>query len=376
MIFKMEEVNQVFSKRVFSAGNVLNDQLITIINGKITSVEEGRAASNIRCVENLSAGFFDLQINGGRKFYFTQNPDVGSVKDIDLSFNALGTAYTLPTLVTSSLENILKGIEAIKAYKEMYPESGVLGMHLEGPFLNPVKRGAHMLKYVRKPLNSELGELIKNGKDIIKLITIAPEVFDLSQIQMLVDAGITVSAGHSNATYKEACQGFKAGINLVTHLYNAMSSFQHRNPGLVGAALNCDEVYTPIILDGLHCDFAAARIAYKIKKDKLFFISDALFIGGEMLNFKWQEFDAQLINGEYINSDGNFAGSSISLADAVRNAVREIKIPLHEAIDMVTYRPACAVKQDHLIGKVEVGYPAVFTVFDDSLSSFDVLGIY
>jgi N-acetylglucosamine-6-phosphate deacetylase len=366
-------LEQLFSKKVYTAGTVLENQLIHYFNGKITKIESANPPSSVRRVENLSAGFIDIHINGGEQFYFTQYPTVDTVKDIDQSFNALGTAYTLPTLVTSSLENILRGIDAVRTYKAHHPESGVLGMHLEGPFLNPIKRGAHMAKYVRKPTNTELAEIISNGRDIIKIITIAPEMFEPEQIQMLLDSGIIVSAGHSNATYQEACAAFEQGVKLCTHLYNAMSPLQHRKPGLVGAVFNTDSVYAPIIPDGLHCDFAAAEIAYKIKKDKLFLISDALFIGGKVTEFKWQEFDAKLINGEYINSDGNLAGSAISLADAVRNAVSKFNIPLHEAIDMVTHRPACAIGQELLLGSVAVGYPAVFTVFDDALSAFEVV---
>lgn len=369
----MEKVNQIFSKKLFTAGGVLKDQLITVTDGKIARMENGVPAENIRCVENLCAGFVDLQINGGQKFYFTQHPTVETIADIDHSFNALGTYYKLPTLVTSSLENILKGIEAIKIYKESNPSSGVLGMHLEGPFLNPVKRGAHLLKYIRKPSNSELKEIIHHGKDVIKLMTIAPEVFEPGQIQMLVDAGIVVAAGHSNATYGEACIGFNSGINLVTHMYNAMSPFEHRRPGIVGAVFDSDQVFSPVILDGLHCDFAAARIAYKIKKDKFFLISDALFIGDEVIDFEWGQFNAKLINGQYINSSGNLAGSSISLGDAVRNAVQKVGIPLHEAIEMVTYRPAKAIHLDAVIGKIETGYPAIFTVFDNALLKFETL---
>ncbi|MGZ3755981.1 MAG: N-acetylglucosamine-6-phosphate deacetylase [Mucilaginibacter sp.] len=365
-------LEQLFAEKVYTAGTVLENQLIHCFNGKITKIESTDPPSSIRRVENLSAGFIDIHINGGEQFYFTQYPIVDTVKDIDQSFNTLGTAYTLPTLVTSSLENILQGIEAVKIYMASHPQSGVLGMHLEGPFLNPVKRGAHMAKYVRRPTDTELAEIISHGRDIIKIITIAPEMFEREQIEMLLDSGITVSAGHSNATYQEASASFAQGIKLCTHLYNAMSPLQHRKPGLVGAVFNTDSVYAPIIPDGLHCDFEAAEIAYKIKKDKLFLISDALFIGGKVTEFKWQEFDAKLINGEYINSNGNLAGSAISLADAVRNVVNKLNIPLNEAIDMVTYRPACAIEHEHLIGSVAVGYPAVFTVFDNALSTFEV----
>ncbi len=221
-------------------------------------------------VQNICAGLFDAHINGGERFHFTEKADEETIDDIYQASKALGTAYVLPTLITSSLENILKGIEATRNYIRKNPRSGVLGMHLEGPFLNPIKRGAHLTEYVRKPSDTELEAIISHGKDVIKLITIAPEMFTPEQIDMLLASGITVSAGHSNATYQEASQAFDQGIKLVTHLYNAMSAFGHRQPGLVGATFDNNSVYAPIIIDGVHCDYAAARIAYKIKKDKLF----------------------------------------------------------------------------------------------------------
>ena len=230
-----------------------------------------------------------------------------------------------------------------------------------------------MLKYVRKPTDDELRQIIQHGRDTIKIVTIAPELFSVNQLNMLTDAGITVSAGHSNATYEEARMAFANGINLCTHLYNAMSPLQHRKPGLVGAVFNSDNVYAPIIPDGIHCDYSAVQIAYKIKKDKLMLISDALFIGEKVTEFKWQEFDAKLVNGEYVNSDGNLAGSAISLADAVRNAVTKIDIQLAEAIDMVTRRPAAAIDMADKIGKIEKGYPAIFTAFDDGLNNFELV---
>ena len=364
---------QIFAKKLFNAGAVFTDQLITCLDGKIITVENAVQPSGVPVVENLAAGFIDIHINGGEEFYFTQYPTVETVGDIDRSFNKRGTAYTLPTLVTSSLENILAGIEAVKSYQRNNPGTGILGMHLEGPFLNPVKRGAHMLKYVRKPTDDELRQIIQHGRDTIKIVTIAPELFSVNQLNMLTDAGITVSAGHSNATYEEARMAFANGINLCTHLYNAMSPLQHRKPGLVGAVFNSDNVYAPIIPDGIHCDYSAVQIAYKIKKDKLMLISDALFIGEKVTEFKWQEFDAKLVNGEYVNSDGNLAGSAISLADAVRNAVTKIDIQLAEAIDMVTRRPAAAIDMADKIGKIEKGYPAIFTAFDDGLNNFELV---
>lgn len=364
---------QIFAEKVYTGNSVLTHQLISIENGVISSLTSSAFVEGALKVQNICAGLFDAHINGGERFHFTEKADEETIDDIYQASKALGTAYVLPTLITSSLENILKGIEATRNYIKNNPRSGVLGMHLEGPFLNPIKRGAHLTEYVRKPSDTELEAIISHGKDVIKLITIAPEMFTPEQIDMLLASGITVSAGHSNATYQEASRAFDQGIKLVTHLYNAMSAFGHRQPGLVGATFDDNSVYAPIIIDGVHCDYAAARIAYKTKKDKLFLISDALFVGEKVTEFKWGEFDAYLQNGQYNNSEGNLAGATISLADAIRNAVREVGIPLQEAIEMATIRPAIAVGLDDKIGSLAVGYPAVFTSFDNSLEKFEVL---
>ncbi|TLU99165.1 N-acetylglucosamine-6-phosphate deacetylase [Dyadobacter luticola] len=364
---------QLFAERVYTGKEVLKNQRIQILDGKIAGMEYAEPDAGTTKVANLAPGFFDAHINGGEKYYFTERADEEAIDDIYQASVNTGTAYVLPTLITSPHENILKGIEATKNYIAKNPKAGVPGMHLEGPFLNPIKRGAHLTAFVRKPTNSELEEIIRYGKDVIKLITIAPEMFTEDQIQMLLDSGITVSAGHSNATYDEAAKAFSQGINLVTHLYNAMSAFGHRQPGLVGATFDSPNVYAPIIIDGVHCDFAAASVAYKIKKDKLFLISDALFLGQKVTEFKWGEFDATLKDGRYTNSDGNLAGATISLGDAVRNAVQVVGIPLQEAIEMATIRPVTALNLDKQIGRIEIGYPATFTTFDDNLKSFNLL---
>jgi N-acetylglucosamine-6-phosphate deacetylase len=364
---------QIFGDKVYTGHSLLTNQLITIENGKISAIEPSEKIQGIRHFQNICAGLIDIHINGGERFHFTDKADEETIDDIYQASLLEGTAYVFPTLITSSLENILKGIEATRNYQLQNPGSGVLGMHLEGPFLNPIKRGAHLTEYVRKPSDTELEAIISHGKGVIKMITIAPEMFTPEQIDMLLDSGIVVSAGHSNATYEEASQAFGQGINLVTHLYNAMSAFGHRQPGLVGATFDTDTVYAPIIVDGVHCDYAAARIAYKAKKDKLFLISDALFVGEKVTEFKWGEFNAFLQDGQYNNSEGNLAGATISLADAVRNTVQQLDIPLQEAIEMATIRPAKAVHMADQIGSIAAGYPAVFTVFDNDLKKFEVL---
>ena len=366
-------IKKIVAEQVYTGEELLENQLITVSGGKIVTIQPAEVCDGAMEVACLAAGFFDIHINGGARYHFTQKADQETIEDISRSSFATGTAYTLPTLITSSTENILKGIEAMRSYQSANPASGVMGMHLEGPFINPVKRGAHLSDYVRKPTNAELEEIVRHGKGVIRLMTVAPEQFSDDQLELIRLAGIVISAGHSNATYQQAKEAFGKGIQLVTHLYNAMSAFGHREPGLVGATFDTSSVYAPIILDGVHCDFAAARIAYKAKGEKLFLISDALFLGGGVKRFEWGDFDATLTDGKYVNSEGNLAGGAVSLGDTVRNAVQQVGIPLKEAIEMATIRPARALGIDNAIGRVQIGFPSVFTVFDSQLKDFSVV---
>ncbi|QNL49622.1 N-acetylglucosamine-6-phosphate deacetylase [Olivibacter sp. SDN3] len=364
---------RIFAQSVFSGELVLENQLITCANGIVQRIEPGEAGSANVAVENIAPGFFDIQVNGGASFHFTAKPDEESIADIDKACLHDGTAYVLPTLITSSFENIFRGIDAVRNYKKKNKYTGVLGMHLEGPFINPEKRGAHLKKYIQQPNRKQVEELLKYSDGIIVQITVAPEMLDRETLELLLHSGVSVSLGHSNASYAEAASAFNLGINQVTHLFNAMSPFLHRAPGVVGAVFDNAEVFAPIVLDGKHIDYATARIAHKIKKDKLFLISDALFLGREKQSFQWEEFDAQLLNDEYLNSDGNLAGASISLAEAVRNAIEQLDISVQEAVEMATVRPAEVMGMANKIGKIKAGYPARFTVFDKRNRNFRVL---
>lgn len=362
---------KILAKNLFHDGTSTPNQVIEVENNTIVSIKPYAQQTIDETYENLAAGLVETHINGGYRHYFTQTPTYEGVKDIYEACVAHGTAYVLPCLITSPLENILKGIAAVKEFQERHPESGVAGMHLEGPFLNVKKRGAHLAKYIRRPTDDELDIICKAGEGIIKIMTIAPENFTENQIKRLQSAGFTLSVGHTDATYEQAEWAFNQGITLVTHLYNAMSGLQHRQPGVVGAALAHESVYAPIILDGHHCHYGAAKAAYQAKKDKLFLISDALFLGQHTTQFKWQEFDANLKNGTYVNSEGNLAGAAISLADTIRNAVYQVGIPLEKAIEMATLRPALAIGASNL-GNITVGNPAVFTPFNKKLTHFEV----
>ena len=365
----------IINSTIHTGDEIIKDKVIIIENGIIKSLQK-EVPENCTLVDlqgnNIAAGFIDIHINGGEQFHFSQSPTEEAIHDIYKSSLQYGTTHVLPCLISSSHENILKGIEAMKNYRTKY-NNGVMGMHLEGPFISPVKRGAHLAKYVRKPTNGELEEIIRYGKGIIKLITIAPECFTDEQLEMLTESGIVVASGHSNATYEEAQYGFSKGIQLITHLFNAMTQFGHRSPGLVGATLMNEAVFAPIILDGAHCDYAAARLAYKLKKDKLVLISDALFLSKNVKVFKWDEFNAHLEDNFYRNEEGNLAGAAISMADAVRNAVLHLDVLVGEAIKMATCRVAAAIKMDNQVGKIKVGFPAGFVKFSNNLELIEAM---
>jgi N-acetylglucosamine-6-phosphate deacetylase len=368
-------MKQAIVNGIVHTGEEINNDVIIIENGIIISVQK-EVSNTIPQIdlkgEHISAGFIDIQINGGEQLYFSQTPTEETIEDIYQTSLKYGTTQVLPCLISSSKETILQGIEAIRNYKEKF-NNGVFGMHLEGPFLNPLKRGAHSIDQVRKPTNSELEEIIRYGKDIIKVITIAPECFTDEQLDMLLESDIVISAGHSTMTYKEAQYYFSKGIKLVTHLFNAMTQFGHREPGLVGATFENESVYAPVILDGAHCDYAAARLAYKLKKDKFFLISDAAFLGRKVSSFKWENFNAHLDNGFYRNDEGNLAGASISMKEAVQNAFNNLNVSADEAIKMGTCRVAAAINMENQLGKIKPGFPASFITFNDNLTRVETL---
>jgi N-acetylglucosamine-6-phosphate deacetylase len=367
---------QCIVNSIIHTGNaVLHGKNIVVADGIVQAVTDEKPA-DADCIDlyglNISAGFIDIQINGGEKFYFTKSPTEETLLDICQSSLQYGTTHVLPCLISSSHQTILQAIETVKAFMEKH--SSVIGMHLEGPFINPLKRGAHVESLIRKPTNTELQEIINYGKGVIKVMTVAPECFTDEQLAMLQESGIVLSAGHSAITCKQAQHYFSKGITLVTHLYNAMTQFGHREPGLVGAVLQNDKVYAPIILDGQHCDYVAAQVAYKAKADKLFLISDAAFLGRKIKEFSWGEFNMNLTaDGNYRNADGNLAGASISMMEAVQNATKYLNVSTGEAIKMATCRVAKAIRYEDSIGYIKPGYPACFVNFDNELEKIQSL---
>ncbi|WP_018628522.1 N-acetylglucosamine-6-phosphate deacetylase [Niabella aurantiaca] len=361
---------------IYTGDEVLSGHCILVDGGTIVAVQKEIPETAERVDlsgRHISAGFTDIQLNGGTDRYFSRDPDQETLEDMYAASNGYATPYFLTTLISSPQETIGNAIEAIRCFNKARP--GTLGMHLEGPFMNPEKKGAHDIRVIRKPTDHELDEIIELGQGVIQVMTIAPECFTDAQLERLLKTDIVLSAGHSMMTYEQAQRYFSMGIRLTTHLYNAMTQMGHRECGMVGAIFDNDAVYAPIILDGGHCAYAAARIAHRQKKEKLFLISDASFLGRRKKRFDWEGLNIEMTGGYYRDKAGNLAGAAISMPEAMKNAMDFVGVSLQEAVAMATSRPARAIRMEDRIGFVKKGYPAVFSVFDSTLTACETLDL-
>lgn len=364
----------IINSIILTGEEKVKNKVLIISQGKIVAIED-KIPEGVDVIDAkdkyLAPAFIDIQPNGGYELYFSKELSRAALEDMYQASSDLGAGYILPTLISSTRETIFKAIAEVENYMKEQP--GILGMHLEGPFMNVKKRGAHPAHIIRNPTDEELTEIIKAGKGIIKMITIAPEIFTDKQLDMLLQSGICISIGHTTVNYEQAQYYFSKGIKLVTHLYNAMNQMGHRECGLVGATFDNDMVYAPLILDGGHCHYAAARIAYRQKREKLILLSDAAFLGRKKQKFEWDNLSIQLIDGFYRDGAGNLGGAAISMADAVRNAVEHLHVSVEEAVAMATSRVAKSIDMENQIGYIKKGYPSRFTLFDEALKDFEVI---
>ena len=306
----------------------------------------------------IAPAFIDLQIYGAGGKLFAVYPGADSLDKLVAYCKAGGAAYCLPTVATNTREVFYNCIDAVRTYWQA-GGTGVLGLHLEGPWINPAKRGAHIEALIHNPIIEEVKEILEQGKDVIKMITLAPEVCTSEILALIRSHGIVISAGHSDATYEDAKRSFTQGITAVTHLYNAMSRLHHREPGLVGAAMNDDTVMASIIPDGYHVDYAAIRIAKQVMKERLYIITDAVT---ETSVGAYQHYLA----GDKYEAGGILSGSGLSMSKAVQNLVKFAGIERGEAIRMASSYPAKVLGLKNL-GVLEPGKEARMVVLDAAL---------
>lgn len=345
---------------------------ILVENGKIKEINP----SNVNDTEvidaeglYLSPGFIDVHIHGAGGCD-TMDGTVESINTIAKTIVQHGTTSFTPTTMTVAAEDIRKSMEVIKKLKEEGTEgANVLGAHLEGPFISPKAIGAQNPNFLLAPSVENYNKIVGDYSDAVVSITMAPEVEGAKElIKYLSDNGVTVSMGHTKATYDEAIEGIKCGACHSTHLYNAMTPFTHREPGVVGATFDTD-ITTETITDGIHISYPALRTAYKQKgTDKVLLVSDAMeacgmpdgqySLGGQ---------DVIVKNGAARLLDGTLAGSVLTLDKAVKNIYNNSDYPLNEVVRMATYNGAkhCHV-EDHK-GLIKEGYDADLILFNEDI---------
>jgi N-acetylglucosamine-6-phosphate deacetylase len=363
-------MSKVFTNcSIFTGDTFVGNKAVVVEDNKVKAfVPKNQLAGHDKVIDLqgqlLVPGFIDLQVNGGGGAFYTQKAEKRNYEIVNNAHREFGTTSLLPTLISTSLDNIIAQLDIAREMMKD-PKSGVIGMHVEGPFFNPEKKGAHSLDFVREATDYEIEKIIEHGKGVIKILTLAPEMVSEKHVRMLVEAGIPVSAGHSNSTYSQASKAFDYGITKVTHLYNAMSQFTSRSPGLVGAFLDSsDSVWGGIIVDGVHCDYAAVRIAQKCKKGRLFLVSDASFVKHPVDTFEIDEFKIFFKDGKYLTETGNLAGSAISMHDSVVNSYKYANIELAEVLKMASVYPAEYLGADKEYGYIKEGYYADFVVLE------------
>lgn len=346
---------------IFTGGQILNKKAILVENGLIGDiVEEKDIPSNFQLIDlegmNIAPSFIDLQIYGGNGRLFSNELSVASIESTYDYCISGGAAHFMITMATNSTEKMLAGIEVVRQYWEK-GGPGLLGLHLEGPYLNPVKKGAHIEEFIKVPTLDEIDMLLEKGRGIVRMMTIAPEQCSEAVIQRLLDSGILVSAGHSNATYQQGISAFNQGITAATHLFNAMSAFQSREPGMVGAIYNHPKVVSSVVCDGVHVDFAAVAVSKKVMKERLYFITDAVT---ETLTGEYQHIFA---GDRYNLPNGILSGSSLTMMQCVKNGVQQVGIELAEALRMANLYPA-RLSNNTKLGMIGIGYKASFVVFN------------
>ncbi len=358
--------------RVLTANGFADDLVVVIDGGDIVDVAP-RSDVHAKHEHDLRGrmlvpGFIDCQVNGGGGVLFNDAPTVETIHRIARAHRKFGTTGLLPTLISDDAAVMRDAVNAVTAAMER-GVAGVLGIHLEGPFLATQKKGIHDAAKFRLPDAADMA-LIASGKSGKVILTIAPEEVAGDVVRKLSDRGVIVVAGHTAATYEQVHASLAAGLKGFTHLFNAMSPLQSREPGVVGAALEDRRSWCGIIVDGHHVHPATLRVALHAKpRGKLFLVTDAMPpVGSSEPTFQLNGETITCRDGLCTNSAGTLAGSALDICSAVRNSVRMLGVDLPEALRMASQYPAEFLGLEKTHGRIEPGFVADLVALDDEIT--------
>lgn len=348
--------------QVFTGSHWLPDAHVCIENDTIVAVKEGpipEAAGEVfDCAGlRLVPAFVDMQVYGAAGRLFAQQPDEESLAALADHHAHSGTSQCLVTIATQPLAVVHQCLRAVRQYLQQ-GGGGIVGLHLEGPFIHPLRRGAHVADWIQTPTIDDIHRLLEVADGCLKMITLAPECCSDEVLQILHDAGVLIAAGHSNASYDQALQFANRGVQVVTHLFNAMSQLHHREPGLPLAALLHTGLHASIIPDGVHVHYDMVQLAARQMGDRLFFITDAV-------TTCTQGVYQHTCQGHYYSlPNGTLSGSALSMLQAVKNGVAHAGLGLQDALRKASSIPASLLG----IGSgIEAGAPAELVLLNDRL---------
>lgn len=338
---------------------------LEVLKEKYKNIETKDVGGNL-----IAPSFIDLQLNGCGGVLLNDDVSKETLSIMNETNIKYGCTLFTPTLITCPDEKIKMAIEAMDKIEDL-EEIGVLGLHIEGPYISVEKKGTHREDYIRV-MSDEMIEKIAKSKTAI--FTLAPENAKPEHIKLLMENNIKVALGHTNSTYEEIEEKKPYGITLATHLYNGMSSFNHREPGAVGAVLESKDLRAGIIVDGFHCHYASVKLAHKAMGERLYLVTDAASPAGtDIPEFMFEGKRCFHKDGQLRNEEGNLAGSVLTMDQGVRNLVEHVGLPLEEALRMASLYPAKAVNIDNRYGRIKAGYEANLVILDEKIELQDVI---
>ncbi|MBL0405804.1 N-acetylglucosamine-6-phosphate deacetylase [Microvirga aerilata] len=357
--------------RVFDGTHMLEGRAVVVEQGRILGlprVQDLGAGIERHQVEGLlGPGFIDVQVNGGGGVLYNDVRSVEGLKAIAQAHRAYGTTGLLPTFITDTRETMVQAMEAMRAALSARVP-GVLGIHIEGPFISPERKGVHNPDFMR-PMEDEDIAIMTSLKEGRTLVTLAPERNSMEAIARLAAAGVLICAGHTASDYATVMEACRHGLRGFTHLYNAMPPLAGRDPGPVGAALDSPDTWCGLIVDGHHVSDAALRVAVAAKgTERMMLVTDAMSVTGtDLTSFELHGRTIYRKDGRLTTEDGTLAGSDLDMASAVRNSVRRLGLALPNVLRMASLVPATFLKLDHELGRIAPGYRADLVLLDESL---------
>lgn len=358
----------LYVSQCFDGKQLLQDVRLKVSQGRIVDLQSGvKPQTETQLQGLLCSGFIDIQVNGGGGVLLNQQPYVAALRTISDAHLQFGTTGMLPTVITDRFSVMQQAADAVA---ELLPQADhtVLGIHFEGPHLSVARRGIHPVEQIRPLSDAEMQLICRTDLGKV-MLTVAPETVPVSQIRELCAESVIVSLGHSAATAEQALAAIEAGARCFTHLFNAMSPFTSREPGMVGAALASSQVYCGLILDLLHVHPLSARIAALCKgEDKFILVTDAMaHTGSDLASLPYLDTEIRRDGLKLTLPDGTFAGSALDMNTALRHFCQDLALPLTFGLKALSSNPAKLLGLDTDMGFLHCGAAANMLLLNEQL---------